>query len=150
VAGLGSPHGDDQVGWWIVEMLGRRHDLPAQLVKVHEATQLLDHAVNCERLIVVDGCRSGSPLGSITRLNWPDERIAQQHSHSTHGVGLCDALLLAARLDRMPSHVEIFGVEISQWEPGSRPSWEVLLVLPELENMIVEELTKGVACTSDH
>lgn len=144
VAGVGSPHGDDQVGWWLVDMLRRRPELPARFVKIYDPTQLVDHLTSCERLMIIDGCRTGAPIGTITRLKWPDERIAEQHSHSTHGMGVCDALLLAARLGRMPECVEIFGVEIGQWEPGGRPSWEVLLVLPDLEDLVVDELTRVV------
>ena len=64
VAGFGSPHGDDQAGWRLAAMLERRPDLPARVIAVHEATQLLDALQDCQRLIIVDACLSGGRVGS--------------------------------------------------------------------------------------
>jgi hydrogenase maturation protease len=79
VAGFGSPYGDDQTGWRVAAMLKQQPQFPARVVAIHEATQLLEEIVGCERLIVVDACRSGNAVGTVTRLHWPDPQIARQH-----------------------------------------------------------------------
>ena len=143
IVGLGSPHGDDQAGWQFVELLRHRPTLPARVVAISDVTQLVDHLDGCSRLLIVDACRTGAPVGTITWLKWPDPRIQQRHSHSTHGLGIWEALHLAARLGRLPPVVDVFGVEIGQWKPGQRPSREVLPALAELESLIVSEI-RGV------
>ena len=144
VAGFGSPHGDDQAGWQVVDLLRRRQYLPARAMKITEGTQLIDELDRCRRLIIVDACRCGVPIGAITRLRWPDPRIRQRHNHSTHGVGVCNALQLAERLDRMPPCVEVFGIEIGSHRPLDEVSAEVIKAATELEEIIYAELCEAV------
>jgi hydrogenase maturation protease len=144
VAGIGSPFGDDQAGWRLVEMLERRSNLPARLIKVHEATQLVDVLNDCSTLIVVDACRGVCTVGAVTRLEWPDPRIARRHSQSTHGVGVCDALRLAEQLGRLPPVVKIFGIEVGECEPGHEMCLEVLRSVAELADVIWGELRETV------
>jgi hydrogenase maturation protease len=144
VAGFGSPHGDDQAGWRLATMLGRRPDVPARVIAIHEATQLLDALQNCQRLIIVDACRSGGRVGSITRLRWPDARIAECHHHSSHSVGICGALQLAARLGRMPAQVDVFGVEVEDCSPGQDLSLAVTQAIVNLVATILDELREVV------
>jgi hydrogenase maturation protease len=140
VVGLGSPFGDDQAGWRLVELLEQRPDVPAQLKIIHEATQLVDELAGCRKLIVVDACRGGMRSGALSRLSWPDPRIRQYHNHSTHGVGLCNALQLAERLGRIPPSVEIFGIEIGNDRPHDEMTQEVALAVADLVKTILAEL----------
>ena len=144
VAGFGSPHGDDQAGWQVVALLGQRSDLRARIVKITEGTQLIDELVGCRRLIVVDACRGGPQIGSITRLEWPDPRVRQYHNHSTHGVGLCNALELAERLGRIPPNVEVFGIEIGSYRPLDEISADVAQAASKLGEIISAELCETV------
>ncbi len=144
VAGFGSPHGDDQAGWQVIALLGRRPDLPARLAKISEGTQLIDELEGCRRLIVVDACRGGPQIGAITRLDWPDPRVRQFHNHSTHGVGLCNALELAERLGRMPPNVDVFGIEIGSCRPLEEVSAEVAQAVSELDEIISAEVDEAV------
>ena len=144
VAGFGSPHGDDQAGWQVVDLLARRPDLRARLAKITEGTQLIDDLDGCRRLIVVDACRGGPQIGAITRLEWPDPRVRQYHNHSTHGVGLCNALELAERLGRMPPNVEVFGIEIGSYQPLEEISAEVAQAARELGEIVSAELCETV------
>jgi hydrogenase maturation protease len=143
VVGVGSPFGDDQAGWRLVEILQRRPNVPARLKKVGEATQLIDELDGCNKLIIVDACRGVCKMGAVTRLVWPDSRIAKRHSNSTHGVGVCEALQLAERLGRLPAEVEIYGIEVGHCEPGREICFEVLRAVSELEAVIWAELVEA-------
>jgi hydrogenase maturation protease len=143
IVGVGSPFGDDQAGWRLVGMLQRRPHVPARLKMIDEATQLVDEFDGCRRLIIVDACRYGGLVGAVTRLRWPDPRITERHNHSTHGVGVCDALRLAERLGRLPPAVEIFGIEVGDCEPGREICLEVLQAVAELEAVILAELCEA-------
>jgi len=140
VAGFGSPHGDDQAGWQVVASLARQAHQAARFASIREGTQLLGELECCRKLILVDACRSGGQVGTITRFYWPDERVRQHHNHSTHGVGLCRALELAERLGRLPREVEVFGVEISSLNPLADLSCEVKWAVDELTEIILAEL----------
>jgi hydrogenase maturation protease len=144
VAGFGSPHGDDQAGWRVIEILKARPELPVRAVAYREATNLIADLNGCDRLIVVDACRSGDPVGTLTRLTWPDPRIDERHSHSTHGVDVCCALRLAERLGWLPAEVEIFGIEIRECEPGHELTYEVLESVVTLADLISTELCEAV------
>jgi hydrogenase maturation protease len=143
IAGFGSPHGDDQAGWKVIALLARRVNLPARLIKITEGTQLIDELEGCERLILVDACRGGTSIGATTRLAWPDPRVRQYHNHSTHGIGLCNALHLAERLYRLPSQVEIYGIEIGNSGPLEEFSPEVQQAVAALEGAIAAEVCEG-------
>jgi hydrogenase maturation protease len=140
IAGFGSPHGDDQFGWQIIAMLQRRRNLPARVVAVCEATQLLWELAGCQRLIIIDACQSNEPIGTVTRMNWPDSRIASRHAHSTHGAGVYESLQLAERLGRLPPSVEVIGVEAETFEPGREMSPILLQMRAEVEKMVLAEI----------
>jgi hydrogenase maturation protease len=144
IAGFGSPHGDDQAGWQVADRLAGDPAITARVLAIREGTQLLTELEGCRKLLVVDACRSMSPLGTITRFHWPDRRIGEQHSHSTHGIGLCNSLELAARLGRIPADVEVFGIEISGPNPLADISCEVRSAVDELVEILRTELCEAV------
>ena len=143
IAGFGSPHGDDQAGWQVAARLAVDPGAAIRILAIREGTQLVSELAGCQKLIVVDACRSTNPLGTITRFRWPDPRIRERHSHSTHGIGLCNALELAARLGRMPPEVEVFGVEISGPNPLAELSCEVISAVDELVEILRAELCEA-------
>lgn len=140
IAGFGSSHGDDQAGWRVAAMLKRQPQLAARIVVIYDATQLLDELAGCDRLIVVDACRSGDAVGMVTRLRWPDPRIARWHGHSTHGVSVCEALELAEHLGKLPPVVEIIGIEVSRCLPETPVSPTVLHAVIQVASELGEEL----------
>jgi hypothetical protein len=71
IVGLGSPAGDDQAGWKLVEMLGERLPAGAHACALREPTKLWDVLGGCERLIVIDAVRTGRAPGTVCRLVWP-------------------------------------------------------------------------------
>ncbi|MGE5648473.1 MAG: hydrogenase maturation protease [Acidobacteriota bacterium] len=72
---------------------------------------LLDHILDCRRLIIVDTIQTGRGApGSIYRLR--EEDLPAARADCPHGVGLFDALALARKLDLpTPDEVEIIAVE---------------------------------------
>jgi hydrogenase maturation protease len=96
-------------------------------------------------LIVVDACRSGNRAGAITRLHWPDRRIAVRHGRSTHGIGLAEVLRLAERLGELPNNVEVCGIEVAEISPGYEISLETLWAVATLEAQLYDELLEASA-----
>ncbi len=140
VVAIGSPHGDDQAAWRVAELLRDRVALDVNVVVLSDPSGLLDDVGNCDVLMIVDACQgSGSP-GTITRLDWPDERICRRRSHSTHGIGIADALQIADKLGRLPRRVMVFGIEVQHCEPGLPLSTAVENAIDELPAQILLEI----------
>jgi hydrogenase maturation protease len=143
VIGIGSSHGDDQLGWHAVQMLRRHPRFAHRAVEVQETTRLIDHLTGCDYLVVVDASSSGMSPGTITRLPWPDMRIELQQGNSTHGVGVADALRLAEQLGVLPERVVVFAVEGENYEPVGELSVAVCQALPALVEQVIDELERG-------
>ncbi|MFV1964945.1 MAG: hydrogenase maturation protease [Pirellulaceae bacterium] len=140
VVGVGSPHGDDQAGWRLVELLEGEELPDTDVVAVRGAVSIVDCLQDCRTAILIDACRSGASPGTITRMVWPDPRVSLQHDRTTHGFGLAGALELARRLNRLPEHVVVYGVEIASCEPGAELSPAVEGVLPDLARQVLGEV----------
>lgn len=119
IVGLGSPHGDDQLGWIAVDYL--RLCLPAGVsaVKAASGVELLEFLVGQEDIIIVDAAAPASRPGSIRFFVWPSADLAAHLPWSTHGLGLVEALQLAQTLGRTPGQVVIATVEAQNTAPGS-------------------------------
>lgn len=144
VAGFGSPHGDDQVGWKVISKLSQRPYLPARVVRIREGTQLIHELAGCEKLIVVDACcGSGSP-GSISCYWWPDPRITLHRDRSTHEIGVCSALALAQQLGKLPSVVHVYGIEIGVAALSGGISGDLIRAVDDLAEVIVAEISEVV------
>ena len=144
VIAIGSPHGDDQVAWRLAERLRSRPELSKNVITLNEPLRLLDHLDGCDRLVILDACYGNAVPGTVTRLEWPDERIQIRHAHSSHGFGPEGALQLAEKLDRMPPNVVLFGIEIGSCAPGDSVSEAVESALGVLESTVLLEM--GTQC----
>ena len=138
IVAIGSSHGDDQVAWQLLDRLQTRLSA-THAVAVSDASQLLDYVDDCDLLVIIDACVGAGAPGTITRLDWPDARIRQRHSLSTHGFGVADALQLAEQLGRLPKKVVLFGIERLQSRPGDSLSDVVKRAMDELEEQILLE-----------
>ncbi|HWE37358.1 MAG TPA: hydrogenase maturation protease [Isosphaeraceae bacterium] len=119
VVGLGSPHGDDQVGWAVVERL--RPLLPpfATARAVGGGLDLLACLEGQDAAIVVDAAAPSGRPGRVHVLDWPCPDLVALRPLSTHGPGLVEALRLAEVLGRLPRRVRIYAVEVVSVRPGA-------------------------------
>ncbi len=141
LVGIGSPHGDDQIGWHLADELARLR--PTFAVKrLMSPIELLDELDGVEWLIVIDGCRTGSPPGSLARWRWPEGPLASTLFSGTHDLGLAAVLQLGTTLGTLPDAVTVFGLEIGSAMPGSHLSPELTMALPSIARSIDAELSK--------
>jgi hydrogenase maturation protease len=119
VAGIASPHGDDRVGWAVVERL--RPLVPESLTirAVNGGLDLLACLEGQDAAIVVDAAEPRGQPGRVQVFDWPCPDLVECRPLSTHGPGLVEALHLAAVLGRLPRRVRIYTVEAEAAEPGT-------------------------------
>jgi hydrogenase maturation protease len=142
VVGLGSPHGDDQAGWKVIERLGPAPGPGVRTVALGDPSRLWDLLDGCRRLFVVDAARPGREPGTILRLRWPQAGLADGPGRSSHGLGLGMVLALAAQLGRLPAEVILFAVEAASCLPGADLSLAVSAALPQLAQRLLEEIQR--------
>ncbi len=140
VIGVGSPHGDDQIGWLIADDLETRGVSELVVHKVSSPLEILDWIDGVEWLGICDACRGEGPAGSWHCWTWPNDRIIQQEFAGTHDIGLTAALELAVRLGRLPATVMIWGVEVGTCQPGDVVSLPAKEAVPDVAGAILDEL----------
>lgn len=137
IVGVGSPHGDDQIGWRIAEALAvdsrpgwsiRTARNPAELLA------WLDDKV--EQLVICDACYGSASLGELHVWRWPTAEIQLACASGGHDLSLPSVLELAHELRRLPSCVVICAVEAKQHAPGAGLSFEVAAALPQVVSRI--------------
>jgi hydrogenase maturation protease len=145
IFGVGSPFGDDQAGWRVIERLHAlvdQNETIAKLVSLQTPSALLTLLEAEEHLVVVDACQGSGSSGEVQRFLWPDKRILKLRHALGHGMSLDEALQLAAAIGRAPATCEIWCVEGRNFEPGNAMSTGVAeaceQIAKELSNRIAE------------
>ena len=118
VLGIGSPFGDDRVGWEVVERL-KGEGVAARFPEVRFDTAdrpgslLLTTLEGVDAAILIDAVEAGLAPGEIVRL--ADEAIDARAEtlFSSHGLGVGQALQLGRSLGRLPPRLILFGVQLS-------------------------------------
>lgn len=112
IAGIGSPHGADRLGWAVINALSReRLAQPAKLVACRLPTELTPLLLDAPRAIVVDALLGAGPAGTVHRLGLADLPQAALRL-SSHGVGLVDAVLLAAALGMPAERLCVLALDV--------------------------------------
>ena len=144
ILGIGSPAGDDQAGWLVVDAL-----LASGLLAGHEVVvekldrpgaNLIRLLENASWVILVDAMQSNDQVGRIRRFDqkdWP----GYCHGLSSHGLGVLDALSLAHALGSLPARLDLYGIEIGSGMPGDAPGAGVQGAARQLAQRIAAELS---------
>lgn len=113
-AGIGSPHGDDRIGWLVADALDKLVPPEIEVRQASTPSHLLDWLEGIDRLIVCDACASAPGTTStdhgLHRWKWPTQEVATLRSANSHAFGLPQVLQLAEQLGTLPPVVIVFGV----------------------------------------
>ena len=124
MVGIGSPHGDDRVGW---EMARRVAGLWGDTLDVRCArtpAELLDWLEGIENLEICDAVASGAAVGSVYCWQWPAPEIERAPFSGSHDLSLPAVLTLAETLGRLPAQVRIYGIGVRPGQPPNSLSAE--------------------------
>jgi hydrogenase maturation protease len=119
--GLGSPHGDDQLGWIAVDRLRPLLPEGVEAVKAAGGLDVLGLLTGREDVVIMDSSTPAGRPGTLRWFAWPCSDLAERAPWSTHGPGLVEALRLAEVLGLLPIRVSIATVEAETREgpPGT-------------------------------
>lgn len=123
VVGIGSPHGDDQAGWLLIERLAKEVD-QAYLRKASVPHNLIDWTDGCDALHIVDACDSGR---HVMRIELSDETHLDQidklmHGHSSHHFGISQVIELGRLLEKLPRRIVVWAIPGESFGPGQTVS----------------------------
>ncbi len=149
--GIGSPHGDDVVGWKVADQL-RGHvrargagSLDVRIEKAKSPIQTLDWINGIRRLVLCDGCRGMGRPGQTRRWEWPMAELDRATWSGTHDFSLSASLQLAERLGRLPPLVVLWSMEITTGDAGDKVSRAVAEALPRFVQRVQAELLNQAA-----
>lgn len=140
IIGVGSPHGDDRLGWFAAEALlgssvlrGFGHQAVAVSLSDRPGLMLLELARDSSKLILLDAVCAGVRPGTLHRLD-AQALTAGSGLLSSHGFGIAAALELGRLTGSLPPKVVIFGLEIADTREsaGEGLSRAVREALPKL------------------
>ena len=121
VLGVGSPFGDDRVGWEVADALvarvgdaGPDDTVPAMdvLRLDRPGPSLLNHLRGAERVVIVDALCDGGPAGTLEVLA-SAELHAPCRVLSGHELGVAGALALLDALGEAPASLHVVAVRIA-------------------------------------
>jgi hydrogenase maturation protease len=149
VIGIGSPLGDDRLGWLALDALGKSarlaHLIPQRLrleVVDRPGLSLLSVWRGAHSVILVDAVRSGAEPGTALRVA-QDALANAGHGVSTHDFGIAAAVALARALHQLPAALVLLGLEADPRSSGADLSPALQAALPGflrlLENEVLEQ-----------
>jgi hydrogenase maturation protease len=142
IIGLGNElRGDDAVGLLAARQLRQTIGDRAEVIEADLAgVDLIESMKGARVAILIDAARSGKNPGMIHRLDASDSPIGvRMRPHSSHALGISDALELSRSIGVLPAKVIVYGVEAGNTEAGQALSSAVAKALDEVVGQIIRE-----------
>jgi hydrogenase maturation protease len=150
VIGCGNPDaGDDAAGLVVLDRLARALPDGVELAEAGPATRVLDLLDDVETVVVIDAVRSpdgARPAGTLVRAEGGADGLGAElrGSLSSHGLGLAEAVGLAAALGSSP-RILFHGVEVADVSIGAPLSGPVASALPALVDAVLLDVRGAIA-----
>ena len=141
VIGVGSSHGDDQLGWYVIEQLQKMNIPDIAFEKVNSpASTLLQSFQRYDSVIIVDACDFGRITGEIIEGSVDQIDLSTSGGLSSHDLGVAEAFLLAKQLGIELPDIKLLMVQLGQVRPMQSMSDEVHNVVPDVVEKVLHFL----------
>jgi len=141
VLGIGSPHGDDQIGWLLLDELQKttaHPDIHWEKVSA-PVTSLVNQLSAFDHILAIDAADIGLAPGEYVFLEDAENALDQKETVvSSHSMGLLESWKMAKALKMKLPRVSLFLVQLEQCEP-------MQAISPSLQNKFPDMLEK-VTC----
>ena len=134
--------GDDAAGLVAGERLRARapDGVDVRLLE-GEPVSLVEAWDGADEVFVVDAVRSGSPPGTVHRLDASGGPLpATLSAASTHTLGVGEAIELARALGRLPARLVLYGIEAESIAAGAELTPAVARAVDEAVERLLAEL----------
>src|ERR1035438_5307884 len=131
--------GDDGAGLLVAERL-RKLGMEAA-TRLGEAAGLIEAWQGSDDVIVVDAVMTGAPVGTVQVWDGRQSLASVRTTASTHCLGVAEAIELAHVLNRLPTQLQVYGIEGRRFEPGAEISPEVQSAVEEVVRSIITDLS---------
>ena len=109
-----------------------------------EAVELIDLWEGAGSAIVVDAASSGAGPGTVHRIEAASEPVpGALSSHSTHTLGIAEAVELARALGRLPERVLLIAVEGSDFRAGQGLTPAVEAAVEGVVEAVAQEVARA-------
>jgi hydrogenase maturation protease len=143
VIGIGNRcRSDDGVGPVVAGLIAARR-LPGVRAVEHsgEGAGLMALWDGWRRVVIVDAARSGSPPGTVHRLDARAQRVpGGLFNYSTHAFSVAEAVEMARVLGTLPERLVVYGIEARDIGCGQMLSPPVEAAAESVAQRIAEEL----------
>lgn len=136
---------DEGIGVHVVEALqdmGIGCDGGIQLVDAATSPDILLSLDAVDKLILIDAANGGCEPGAVYRFRPEELDTNGACVDSLHQVNLAHTLWMMDVLGRKPDDIIIFGIEPKQMNFGLEPSVELLQKIPEIAELVLEEIER--------
>ncbi len=155
VVGIGSPNGDDQAGWRVIDLLGSRVADVCQLRHAKVPHELIDWIGDIDELHVVDACQANENHSTVSRYqvaaddhefslqSKQDGQIAtlpRLRSNNTHQMDFSSVVQLARQLKKLPDDVTVWIIPGREFGPGEAVHPDCQIQIRYCADMIAREL----------
>jgi len=143
VIGIGNSYrGDDGVGLAVARHLKETASGNLEILEATgECTSLMEFWKDAKVVILVDALQSGTRPGRISRFCAQSQRFPTRFSrHSTHALGIGEAIELARAMNQLPPCLIIYGIEGKNFQAGFGLSPEVATAVGKVGDCILEDI----------
>jgi hydrogenase maturation protease len=147
IIGMGSPCGDDRVGWDAVRaieasgLFKRFPDGAVEACCCERPASLLGLSKDIDAVIMIDAMRGGNAVGTVRRLE-ASELAAEHGLLSSHGISVAENIALGAALGLLPPILVIYGIEAHGAVPGTEPGQDARAAIPIVRDAVAAELER--------
>ncbi len=143
VIGVGNRYRrDDGAGPMAAERLRAKGIAAVELAG--DGTRLMDAWASAGRVVVIDAARSGAAPGTVHRFDATLSPLPRAvFHHSTHLIGVAEAVEMARALDRLPERLIVYGIEGEAFGFGEGLTEPVARAVESVEGEIARELKAG-------
>ncbi|SYZ73084.1 Hydrogenase 2 maturation protease [Candidatus Zixiibacteriota bacterium] len=132
---------DDMIGLIIVRSLAQQ---APDFVDIRESSgegaSLINDWGGYNKVIIIDALQSGAAPGRIIRIDaGADKLTAAPVFHSSHALGVAEAVEMARAVGKLPEKIIIYGIEGRNFSAGEGTTPEVESAVPEIIELILNE-----------
>ncbi|MGV6815900.1 MAG: hydrogenase maturation protease [Thiotrichales bacterium] len=119
IIGIGSPYGDDRLGWLTVDEIERESGQALRCIKLDRpGPMLLRHFAGLDDVVLIDAINDDGNC-PVKQLQIDELPLAEVRN-STHSFELSQTLALGQSLGLLPERLRLFGVPMSRLPASSQ------------------------------